>query len=144
MPSPIHSPIADEIEAILDAHIIAGTFETRHPARSGNICACATRHPFDGGGTFPTHARHLAILINTHFGTHSGTREAEAIERIMSQHTIERSFIKALPVRREVDQCRCGTQHPPSWDPRWATHRRHLAEQIALALSPSLNATVER
>lgn len=142
MPSPIASPTADAVEAILDQHTIEGTFSTSAPhGREGHTCRCGSRHPLDDSTFFPTHNRHLAILINTHFGTHSGTREADIIECVMSLHAIERSFIKTLPVRREVDQCRCGTQHPPTRDPRWATHRRHLAEQIALALDPHLLAT---
>lgn len=138
MPQPIKSPDADAIEAVLDAHPVTGTFEQRHPSRTGVTCGCGTRHPFDEHPAFPTHDRHLVVLINAHFGTHSGTREADAIARVMTQHSLVRSFTKGLPHHREVEQCRCGTQHPPTRDPRWATHRRHLAEQIALALAPYL------
>lgn len=149
MPSAITSPTADAVEAIFDAHAVEGTFSTPAPhGREGNTCRCGSRHPLHDNTFFPTHERHLAILISTHFGLPSGTRETdrtiEAIERVMSQHAIARSFHKDLPVRREVDQCRCGTQHPPTWDPRWATHRRHLAEQIAAAIESRLAVTPGR
>jgi CDGSH-type Zn-finger protein len=132
MPTAIVSPTADAIEAILDNHPSTGTFEDLHPYRSGHTCRCGTKHPTDDHPAFPTHDQHLAGLIDQHFGTRATTE----IVRVMNQHALGRAFTKS-PHHREVEECRCGTQHPPFFDGRWATHRRHLAEQIAVVVTPA-------